>query len=378
MAKRTIRGTIVRLHGINKVRAPASKGGRVYYYHRKSGVRLRAEFGTAAFFLELDRLNAPSPAVPRAAHKDGSWGRLALAYRASPEFKRLADRTRSDYEKVIDWLSPLDGMPLGDLDSAAVIAIRDRAFAQKKRRFANHVLQVMGTTLNWGRPRNLAPGNNPALGIPKIPRPRDLPRANRPWSDAEAAAVLAAATGGLKLGIALACYAGMRGGDIVRVTWSIYDGANLEWRQGKTGDVVWLPALRELRTLLDAAPRRAPTIVTGQAGRPLTEAGLRKAFRNLILRLLKEQRVATGLTLHGRRHTLGNALADLAADPRMIQAVLGHRSMAASLFYSDQGDRRRAATAAIDLLEGHQRERRRNLRLQNQRVVLQNRPDRGD
>jgi integrase len=222
---------------------------------------------------------------------------------------------------------------------------------QRKRRFANHVVQVLGTILNWGRPRKLSLGN-PLMGMRniKIPRPRDLPRANRPWTEAETVIVLEAASGGLRLALALACYAGMRGGDIVRVTWAT-DGKTLEWRQGKTGDPVWLPALPELRAILDEAERVAPTIVTSAFGRPLTEAGLRKSFRTLILRLQRDRRVAPGLTLHGRRHTLGDDLANLGADPRMIQAVLGHRSMAASLHYSAGADRRRAASAAIELLE---------------------------
>jgi hypothetical protein len=50
-------------------------------------------------------------------------------------------------------------MPIMRLDGAAMLAIRDRAFAQRKRRFANHVLQVLGTILNWGRPRKLSAGN---------------------------------------------------------------------------------------------------------------------------------------------------------------------------------------------------------------------------
>lgn len=118
----------------------------------------------------------------------------------------------------------------------------------------------------------------------------------------------------------------------------------------------WLPALPELRTILDKAERSAPTIVTSAYGRPLTEAGLRKAFRTLVLRLERDQMIAAGLTLHGRRHTLGDELANLGADPRMIQAVLRHRSMAASLHYSAGADRRRAASAAVELLKTRRRE----------------------
>jgi integrase len=337
---------IVRVRGVKKTRSPA---GRVYYYHRATKARIKAKPNTTEFAAEVARLDKRSAVV---LPQCGTFGALVAAYRASPEFRKLADRTRSDYQSVLDWLRGIDGMPIIQLDGPAMLAIRDRAFAQRRRRFANHVVQVLGTILNWGRPRNLSAGN-PLIGMRniKIARPRDLPRANRPWSDAETATVLEAAAGGLRLALALACYAGMRGGDIVRVTWAIYDGKTLEWRQGKTGDPVWLPALPELRAILDEAKRIAPTIVTSAYGRPWTEAGLRKAFRTLILRLERNRKIAPGLTLHGRRHTLGDELANLGADPRMIQAVLGHRSIAASLHYSAGADRRRAATAAVALLE---------------------------
>jgi integrase len=346
---------IVRVRGVKKARAK----GRVYYHHRASGLRLRSQPGTPAFLLEIERLDARPKISETARRQAGSLGALIGAYRASPEFARLAERTRADYQHVFDYLAPLDGLPLPQLDGAAVIEIRDRAFAQKKRRFANHLLQVLGTTFNWGRPRRLSPGN-PAAGIDKIPRPRDLPKANRAWTPTECAVVLDTAAGGLRLAIALGMFAGMRIGDATRVTWSIYDGANLEWRQGKTGDAVWLPAHRDLRALLDAAPRSATTIVTGVNGRPLKEAGLAKAFRTLILKLERKGRVGDGLTFHGLRHTAGKTLADLGADPRMIQALLGQRSLSMAIHYRQEADRRRAAGAAVHLLE-----RPRNNKLEN-------------
>jgi len=150
-----------------------------------------------------------------------AWSMILSLTQHLPEYARLADRTRHDYDLVFNYLKPLDRMPMVQLDTAAVIGIRDKAFAQKKRRFANYVLQVLGVILGWGRLHKLAPVSNPAHGIPKIPRPRDLPRANRPWNDAETDAVLEAAQGGLRVAISLAVYAGMRGGDIVRVTVAV-------------------------------------------------------------------------------------------------------------------------------------------------------------
>ena len=177
---------IVRVRGVKKTRSAA---GQVYYYHRATKTRIRATPNTAEFAAEVARLNKRGAAavLPEA----GTFGAFVAAYRASPEFQNLADRTRSDYQSVLDWLRGIDGMSVMQLDGPAMVAIRDRAFAQRKRRFANHVLQVLGTILNWGRPRKLSAGN-PLIGMRnvKIARPRDLPRANRPWSDGDTVAVL--------------------------------------------------------------------------------------------------------------------------------------------------------------------------------------------
>ena len=228
---------IVRMHGIKKVRSK----GRLYFYHRKTGERIIAAPNTIAFAVEIERLDQMARPSPEQEKKRGTIGALIAAYRASPEYVRLADRTRADYGKVFDYLASIDGMPLIQLNGAAVIKIRDRALAQRKRRFANHVLQVLSTILNWGKPRDLAPGN-PAAGIREVPRPRDLAKANRAWSDAERDAVLDAAAGGLKMAIALGMFAGMRIGDSRCASHGRFLTAPiLNGGKVKPGDAVWLP-----------------------------------------------------------------------------------------------------------------------------------------
>lgn len=211
---------------------------------------------------------------------------------------------------------------------------------------------MLSVVLAWGKPRGYVV-ENAALGLDKIKAPRDAVKQNRAWSDDECRIVLDAAQGGLKVAIALGMFAGMRGGDVVRAAWSAYDGTAIEWRQGKTGDVVWLPAARELRTVLDAAPRVATTIVTGASTRPWTEGTLRKEFRTLIARLEKSGQIAKGITFHGLRSTAATNLADLGADVRAIQAMLGHRSAVMAFHYSRDASKRRAGMAAIHLLDEH-------------------------
>jgi integrase len=83
---------------------------------------------------------------------------------------------------------------------------------------------------------------------------------------------------------------------------------------------------------------------------PRQVATLRKEFRQLIALLEAENQIAPGLTFHGLRTTAAKNLADLGADVRAIQAMLGHRSASMALHYSREADTRRAASAAIEIL----------------------------
>lgn len=343
----------VRVKGIKRYRVK----GVWYYYHRATGTRLRSPPNSAAFIAEVKRLDENLVPVspedkfsPRTKYVSGTWGALVAAYRASPEFTQLAPRTRTDYDKVLDWLARVDDMPLSAITSAACLEFRDEAFRQHKRRFANYCVHMLSVVLGWGKPRGHV-AQNAAAGIDKIARPKNAPEPHRPWTREECAAVLSAATGPLKVAIALGMFAGLRRGDVVRVTWNAYDGQNIEFRQGKTGDSVWLPATSSLQAILDTTPRVAVTIIAGANGRPWAEATLSSNFRDLIVKLEGEGRVAPGVTFHGLRNTIAAAIADGEGDVLAIQAALGHRTAQQSLHYARGHSRRRAATAAIRILD---------------------------
>jgi len=339
----------MRLKNVHKVR---SKKGRTYYYHRPTRTRLKAEVGTPEFVREVERLNAQAEKPEIVA---GTFGALFVAYRASPEFAGLADATKADYTDVIDWLSPLHDMPLAKVDSGFAIKLRDKAFAKRKRRFANYVVQVCRLAWNWGRPRKLAAAENPFSETPLIRKPRGEAKANRAWTDGERRAVLEAATGGLRVVVALGMHAAFREGDAVKFARRGYDGAAIEFVQGKTGEPVWLPAHRDLRDILDEAlatfAKDHLVFAIGQRGRPFTASGFRASFFKLVHRLQAEGKVGEGLTFHGLRHTVGKLLAEAGCDTKRIAAVLGHKTTKMAEHYSAGADQRRMATEAIRRLE---------------------------
>lgn len=348
---------VIRVKGVKKVVAK----GHVYYYHRKTGKRIEAEYGTVAFLQEVERLDGTRPP---AEEKPGTLGGLIAAYKASPEFTGLAKRTRSDYERVFDYLAPLKGMPLIQIDSGFVLGVRDKAYRKHKRRFANYVVAVLRLTLAWGQPRNWVK-TNAADGVPNIRRPRNARVVNRAWTYEEFQTVLEAAPLELRVPVVIGWNTGLREGDVLRMTWKSYDGSAIETRQAKTDDPIWVPATAELRDVLAAwneerkgHKRQSPNIVVGKRGLPYTESGFRARFFKLIRALKAEGKVAPGLTFHGLRHSVGKALADAGCDTRTIMAVTGHQTEAMAAKYTKEADQRRRAKVGIVKLERHRGRRK--------------------
>jgi integrase len=340
---------VIRVKGVKKVVAK----GRTYYYHRKSGRRIEAPHGTLAFADEvrqLDQRVRPKQQADSRA-RAGTFGELVNAYRTSPEFTGLAERTKKDYQRILNYLKPLHDIHLSAFDAAQIWAIRDKANAKHKRRFANYVLQVLSRLFSWGGKRGMMVGN-PAASVEHVRRPRDARKVNRAWREAEVNAVLEAAPPALRVPIAIGLYTGLREGDVIRITWAAYDGEAFETRQGKTGAPIWIPAHKRLREILDVAPRDGSTqIVVGSRGRPFTENGFQSRFFKFIRKLAAAGTVGTGLTFHGLRHTAGKMMADVGCDTGTIAAVLGHADEKMAAHYSKEADQRRRAKVAMGKLE---------------------------
>jgi integrase len=334
---------IIRIRGVKRVRAK----GRIYYYHRATMTRLSGEPGTTKF---MDQLRELEERPEGGAPIPGTLGALFGSYRSSPEFLGLSERTRSDYQEIMDFLKPLDGMPIIQIDGNFLYKVRDKAFATKKRRFANYIIQLLRLIFNWGIRRGVCE-RNPAVMVEFVRRPRDAAVVNRPWKPEELEVVLTEAPPELRVAIAIGAFIGLREADMLRVSWACYDGAAFEVRQSKTGSSIWVPAHYRLREILDDTPRRSPVIVVGAKGRPFTQNGFQRRFFGLIRKLTDAKLIEPGLSFHGLRHMVGTRLAEAGCDHGTIAAILGHATTAMAVHYSKKADRRHLAEIAIGRLE---------------------------
>ena len=292
---------------------------------------------------------------------------LVELYFAAPEFLDLRESTKFDYTRVIRWLLAQAGdVPARIIETRHIYALRVLAFAARKRRFANYVVQVIRLLLRWGRERNHV-DTNVAEGVKCLKRPPG-PRANRPWSDAERKAVLDAAPIELRSVIALGMFAGLRESDACSLPSSAYNGEHIRVIAAKNQEELIIRVHYQLREILVEAARERTakacrrskrrsnatdpdTLLVTSRGRTWTPSGFRASFFKLIRALEVKGLVDTGLTFHGLRHTLGKLVMEAGGSKEDIGLILGDRSLAMATFYSREFEKMTRTDAMVRRLE---------------------------
>lgn len=126
----------------------------------------------------------------------------------------------------------------------------------------------------------------------------------------------------MKLALELALWTGQRQSDLLQLGWSSYRDGRLSFRQGKRRRKVDMPVPASLRAVLDAAPKKAATILTTDKGKPWT-------VKPRPIHFMHQWRQVTlaagldGLHFHDLRGTTCTMLADAGCTPSEIAAVLG-------------------------------------------------------
>ena len=82
----------------------------------------------------------------------------------------------------------------------------------------------------------------------------------------------------LHLPLLLALWTGQRQGDLLRLTWSAYDGKHIRLKQSKGGRRVVIPVGTPLKAALDAASKVSPIMLTTMDGKPWTPDGFRASW----------------------------------------------------------------------------------------------------
>lgn len=285
----------VRLSGVHRVTAKLASGERrTYHYAWRGGPRIEATPGTREFTAEYCRLTRSQEDGPGA----GTLAELIRAYLKSPAFTKRKDSTKRGYLAAIDSIeAEFFDLPLPSISETGArrMFVEWRDSMADTPRKADLVMSVLARVLSYGRDLEMI-DRNP---LEKVGRLSDGSRRDVIWTEAQTAAFIATAPAKLRLAMELARWTGQRQGDLLRLTWTAYDGTHIRLRQGKTGKVVRIKVYRDLKVLLDATKREAVTILTTTRGkRPWTSDGFRASWGAAC-----EKAGVEGVTFHDLRGT---------------------------------------------------------------------------
>ena len=186
------------------------------------------------------------------------------------------------------------------------------------RRTADYRFTVFARALSWSVDRGLAPFNP----LERQGRVYRATRRDNVWTDHDEATFLAQAPRHLQLALLLALWTGQRQGDLLRLSWSDYDGDVIRLKQRKTRARVAIPVGAPLRAALETLAIHtgdSETILTTEAGRAWTESGFRASWRKACAKA-----GIADVTFHDLRGTAVTRLAMAGCNEAEIATITGH------------------------------------------------------
>jgi len=304
------------MKGVKRTTMRLADGSTVtYFYAWRGGPRLPGQPGDPGFLAAFNE--AIAGLRPKSSE---TLSKIFDGYLDSQAFAALAPRSAKDYRSIIKKIEKKFGdfplAALGDRRARAEFLTWRDELAKTSRRGADYTFAIFARALSWGVDFGHC-GENP---LKKHGNTWKGNRNDHTWSAEDEVAMLAALSPSLQLAMRLALWTAQRQGDILRMTWTAYDGELLAVRQGKTGKTVHIPVAAPLKAELDAAPRSGLYIVEHD-GFPYTSDGFRSVWSRAMTRAGLD---GANLTFHDLRGTFATRAYEASATDAEVASVTGH------------------------------------------------------
>jgi integrase len=308
----------VLLKGVHKVKRRLADGTEAtYYYAWRGGPRIDAEPGTEAFAVAYAEAKKK-----RIAPGKGLFFNLIAEFRSSAEFPRNKSTSRAYnyYLKLIEE-------EFGDMRIEALTdpAVRGdfkqwRDTMADRPRTADYAWTVLARVLSVAKDRGRITVNPCERGG----RLYAADRADKIWTADDIKAFYSVASQELQAALLLAIWTGQRQADLLRLTWTNYDGTHIKLRQGKgakgkAGKRVVIPVGEPLKEHLDRATKKNVTVLTNTYGEPWTSDGFRTSWGKAC-----EKARLGDIHFHDLRGTAVTRLALAGSTVPEIAAITGH------------------------------------------------------
>ncbi len=319
---------------------------RVYLRMNGKKTRLRAKPDTPEFFLEYNQaIGNISKSRGAKSIKFGSFRYLCVRYFASPEFNRLAKRTRIRRRQILDSICEAHGdKRFTQMRGKDVRMLRDaKAHVPES---ANAIIKALRPMFDWAIEAEIA-RENPARGVKYL---RNKSDGFIPWTQEEMERFEERWPTGSKprLAYSIMRWLGVRRSDAVPLGRQHCKSGLATFRIKKTGRTISIPILPELQKELDAAPVNMTFLVT-QYGKPFSDAGFGMRF--------KEWCDAAGVSkrAHGLRKSRAIELAEGGATVNELMAYFGWETASEAIRYTKAAQQKILAIGAV---RGNRREQK--------------------
>jgi integrase len=230
-----------------------AKGRDYYYFERKASAthgavraRLTGEPYDAAGLPAEEWWGSYRRAAETKAQGPvaGSFSALAEAYKASPEWMNLSDRTREERERHLRGIEAMWGrLPVRSLEVRHIFELRD-SFADRPAA-GNNMLSSLSALVSWSVPRGWR-SFNPCQNIKKL----RIGEGYEPWSWEDIEHFRRHAPVYMWRVAALALYSGQRQADVLKMLWTDIAAGRIDVIQRKTGKHLWVPIHADLQRCL--------------------------------------------------------------------------------------------------------------------------------
>lgn len=305
---------LVKLEGIHKVKRLLANGEvRIHYYAWRGGPKMKAAPGTEAFVQELLKHRAESQ--PSAVDTLDS---LIKSFEASHAFKVLAEKTKEGHRlafKAIRKEWPKLPLKLTQQRGMKSMIRKWHLTFSDTPRTADQMLFSLSRVFTFGIDEELIE-KNPCTGIQRL---YTGSRRESVWTEDVISRFREGASPHLRLAFEMAVHTGQRQEDLLMLTWRQYDGTHLSFEQGKTKKRVRIMVHKDLKALLDAAPKGTLRVLTNSRGRPWTKNGFKTSWGKECARLKIEN-----VTFHDLRGTFITERRREGSTTEQIASITGH------------------------------------------------------
>lgn len=318
----------VELPGVHRVNKKLADGTTAtYYYAWRGGPRIQSKPDTKAFLSEYFKLTRNKDDAPF----EGRLAEIIREYVKSPAYQSLKPSTKEGYDIALRGIeAEFYDMPARKISAHGTRSLflqwRDE-IAETHPRKADLFMSVLQRILAFAYDREMITRHP----LEKVEKVSSGTRRDLIWTDDEiqmmrfgkrnekGEVIRKPAPEPITRALMLALWTGQRQGDLLKLTWSAYDGETIALRQGKTGAHVRVKVSAELKATLDNVKRGdAVTILTNAQGRPWAtgfKSSWRKAVANAGIR---------GKTFHDLRGTFVTLAYRSGASIKQIAEVSGH------------------------------------------------------